>query len=656
MSLRFHRSRASERFFGTSRIAPCLSFAAYFLVFRLFPYSLSDMSRSIGEALPDDALDCDLSTLNVIYTEPDAIAVAKIELGKIPVQVLFAAMLVDALHAALEDRIVALDGVGVNLTTNIFFAAVVHAFVAGEVGANFKILTGFVGHQRGFTGNVGADNRSDLCNRSAVDMEAAGGAAALHESQNSIFVAPSGATLGLAFLTTDKGFIRFHNLASAAHGLDTDNAHGLTQAMRHKPSSLEGNAQGPMKLIAADAFLAGAQQIHRLNPKPHRNVAGLENGPNLYGKLFAALIAFVKANAGCVAAHLADALGAAAMGAVRTVRPHVGFNPGVSGGFVVEGIGFDHGFGHGGQFLFVNQPYRRALGLSTIISPCAHVDKGRFLALDRGHGAPEGTKALPRDASVADRRRTTQGGRGHRRAPGVHRLADRARAGERGALAVDGQVSGNKKERLEPDRGTITWFKQRKRILLQDISALDDFNSAHLAIERILEAADDWTTTDPTNQLTGALFMIAVVTYARQFIESSGKGGRNTFGIRRLKSGTNFDRDLHKQLVELRHKLIAHDDKEALPPALYMYGVETKIDGEKAERKPIAATLASYSFNSIATPQFLRKMQRHLLSCIEVLKVELHGGLSEYLSEAGLRARPQITCTVVFRRAVICQR
>jgi len=190
---------------------------------------------------------------------------------------------------------------------------------------------------------------------------------------------------------------------------------------------------------------------------------------------------------------------------------------------------------------------------------------------------------------------------------------------------------------LEPDRGTIAWFKHRKRILLRDISAFDDFNAAHSAIERILEAADDWASTDPTDQLKGALFMIAVVTYARQFVESSTTGGKKeTFGIRRLKSGANFDRELHKQLIELRHRLIAHDDREALPPALYMYGAEIVIDGGSVERKPIAATLASYSFNSVATQLFLRKMQKHLLICIESLNGEIRKGLLEYLSEASI--------------------
>jgi hypothetical protein len=67
-----------------------------------------------------------------------------------------------------------------------------------------------------------------------------------------------------------------------------------------------------------------------------------------------------------------------------------------------------------------------------------------------------------------------------------------------------------------------------------------------------------------------------------------------------------------------------------------MYGAEATIDGGDPERKPIAATLASYSFNSIATSSFLQRVQKHLLSCVEILRATIHPALLEYLSEANI--------------------
>jgi hypothetical protein len=258
-------------------------------------------------------------------------------------------------YASFEDRIIAFYGIGVNMTANVLLLAVIHAFVARKLGADFEILASFVSHQGGFASDVGANNGRDLRNGSAVDMETTGRPATLYEGQNCILMAPPGAALGLAFLSTDKGFVGLHNFASAAHGLDADNPHSFTQAVRHEPSSFQGDAQSPVKLIAADAFLAGAQQVYGLDPKPHRDVAGFENGPDLHGELFAALIALVKADAGRIASHLSNALSAATMGADRAIRPHMRFNPSVSGDFVVKGGGFDDGFGHFGRFPFENQ-------------------------------------------------------------------------------------------------------------------------------------------------------------------------------------------------------------------------------------------------------------------------------------------------------------
>jgi hypothetical protein len=73
------------------------------------PYSLSVVSRSIGQPLAGDALQGDIGACHIIYAEPDAIGIAEVEFCEITVKVFLAAMLVDADHVALEDREIALD-------------------------------------------------------------------------------------------------------------------------------------------------------------------------------------------------------------------------------------------------------------------------------------------------------------------------------------------------------------------------------------------------------------------------------------------------------------------------------------------------------------------------------------------------------------------
>jgi hypothetical protein len=86
-------------------------------------------------------------TLGVLDAKRGAVVVAEIELGKVAVQVLHAAVLIDALDAALEDRELALNRVRVDraiLKADVLALTMAGEAVAGELIAELLILTGFV--------------------------------------------------------------------------------------------------------------------------------------------------------------------------------------------------------------------------------------------------------------------------------------------------------------------------------------------------------------------------------------------------------------------------------------------------------------------------------------------------------------------------------
>ena len=68
-------------------------------------------------------------------------------------------------------------------------------------------------------------------------------------------------------------------------------------------------------------FLLAVSSATACKPDIQRDVAGLENGPDLHGELGAALVALVRADAGALALHLGNALDAAAFRADGTIRP-----------------------------------------------------------------------------------------------------------------------------------------------------------------------------------------------------------------------------------------------------------------------------------------------------------------------------------------------
>lgn len=81
----------------------------------------------------------------IIHTVRCPIIVAEIKFRSVTVQVLLAAVLIHALHAALEDAVEAFDRVGVNFSATVFALTVSGKVMLCELFAKVAILTRFVG-------------------------------------------------------------------------------------------------------------------------------------------------------------------------------------------------------------------------------------------------------------------------------------------------------------------------------------------------------------------------------------------------------------------------------------------------------------------------------------------------------------------------------
>lgn len=154
--------QAYERLAETARIEFSYFALPSFLAWRLLPYGLSVMSCPVFEPLAEDAFYGPRGTLHVIYAEPDAIGIAKVELCQITVQMLLLAMLVNTFHAALEDRIIAFHGIGVDDATYIFVSRMIDGLVHPILIAKLVVSGQFVAHYEGFLRDIGADNRKKM--------------------------------------------------------------------------------------------------------------------------------------------------------------------------------------------------------------------------------------------------------------------------------------------------------------------------------------------------------------------------------------------------------------------------------------------------------------------------------------------------------------
>lgn len=310
------------------------------------------VSRSIGEPLADDTLEGIGRPFGIVHAKGNPVVVSEVELGKVAVQMLLADMVEGAGDAALQDREVTLDGVGVNVATDIFLDAVVDGLMA-EVPVHMAVLPSIVGDEQGLVIDLGHEDRAESGRGNAGDVMRTDVTIALDQGEDSLLTPTATELLGGALapmpvllLAADEGLVGFDGLALSTKRTKATFLHGFADAMRHEPSGLEGNAQGPVKLVGADALLAGANKVDRDQPITHGDMAGLEDGPDLDGKGLAARIALVEPDPVGLALEFARPINRAAMRADAPIRPDMRLDVGVSGGFIVEVCGGKDRLGH----------------------------------------------------------------------------------------------------------------------------------------------------------------------------------------------------------------------------------------------------------------------------------------------------------------------
>jgi hypothetical protein len=300
---------------------------------------LDPTNCSIGQALANRTEQDAISAVGIANAQADAVVIAEVEFSHVAAQVGLRAMLVDALHPALEDRIEAFHGVGVDVAVaNVFACGVAGEIVSREVLVDSAILASIVGHDVRGVVHVGFDDRHQGCGRSAGYVEADDArpfGAALDQGQDGVLVT-SAALDWHAFLAADEGFVDFDNPAFSAKRRHDAAFHRFTDAVREEPSGLQCASEHPIKLVAGNALFAGAKQVNGLQPKVQFKVAILENGAVTNREILPAGVALAQANPRRLTLKRANPLRAFAVGANRPLRPKAGFHIGEGSLFIVK--------------------------------------------------------------------------------------------------------------------------------------------------------------------------------------------------------------------------------------------------------------------------------------------------------------------------------
>jgi hypothetical protein len=295
--------------------------------------------RRIGQALALHTEERAISPFQIINSESDSIVVSEIELGGVTVQMSLGDVEITAVDSALQDREIIFGSVGVpEIGADVFLGAVVHRAVAGELPTDGPVNRAFIGHQIAGAIYIRDHDRSESLCGYVRDVEAADPAIALDQRQH------CGLRRDLAFavcgLATDESLVALDNLICAAEraGIgDAKLSHGLADAMSEEPRGLQAALEGALELAGADALLRRAEQIDRLEPHPHRDVAGLEHGADLDGEGLATGVTLAEAETVSLAPQPTDLF--AGRAAVRTdwaIGPQSRFDVFVSGFFAVK--------------------------------------------------------------------------------------------------------------------------------------------------------------------------------------------------------------------------------------------------------------------------------------------------------------------------------
>ncbi|OGP69155.1 MAG: hypothetical protein A2Z73_00170 [Deltaproteobacteria bacterium RBG_13_60_28] len=205
----------------------------------------------------------------VIKAIGNALIIAKIKFRKIPMEMLFLAMLIYALHTTFEDGEKAFHVIGVNSGIgqgNIFPLAMLDAIMLRKMFIQESILPSIIGHNPGFMGDILFQDRDNGFGIEAVNNHAAGFTGfPVNKRQNLTFMSIPTA-LGHTGFIPEKSFINFNSTTIGAKRSQFAFSHGFTDTVSHKPGSFESNPKGSMKLMRANAFLGSTHKVDGLEP------------------------------------------------------------------------------------------------------------------------------------------------------------------------------------------------------------------------------------------------------------------------------------------------------------------------------------------------------------------------------------------------------
>jgi len=151
--------------------------------------------------------------------------------------------------------------------------------------------------------------------------------------------------------------------------------------------------------------------------------------------------------------------------------------------------------------------------------------------------------------------------------------------------------------------------------------------SIKMARSNVADILRNWDS--QTSDIKSALHSACVISYARPFTHSATSKGKITYPAQQLVRTAGFDAELHKHVLDLRNKIIAHGDYGVFPSTM---NVQTIGD----DRLPIALGINVKGMFGIASRDLALRYENHLSICDNRLEQLLNLECNELAAEAKL--------------------
>jgi hypothetical protein len=170
------------------------------------------------------------------------------------------------------------------------------------------------------------------------------------------------------------------------------------------------------------------------------------------------------------------------------------------------------------------------------------------------------------------------------------------------------------------EEGTEEWKLQLEAVAIRHLRAFDQVNQAYQCLVKL---SQEGNTLDQV--VKSALFTSAVIHYSRPFGQN--RGGQTTSSRYRIKELQNdeVDRVLHNHLLDLRDKLVAHQDGTVLPARIGQYTIAVH---EADVEIPVQTFGAVWALQGIATEEILARYLKHVGACVEAIQANAHKALT----------------------------